>query len=59
MDPYIKIRAGHNLFKTQVCNRGGKHPFWNDSFNLRRSTEATIEFDIWDEDTFKSDDFVL
>ena len=58
MDPYCKIKANSGEFKTHTANDQGKTPFWNDSFQIQLTGDATIHISIWDKDTFSKDDFL-
>lgn len=58
MDPYVKIRSSQGEYRTHTANSQGKHPFWNDSFQINLRGDSTIHVSVWDKDTFTKDDFL-
>ena len=58
MDPYCKIRTNNGEFRTHTANDQGKTPFWNDSFDIQLSGDASIHISVWDKDNLSKDDFL-
>jgi len=59
MDPYARLRVGHNVYETPTCQNGAKEPKWNKTINcfLLAGTKA-IDVEIYDERTFSQDQLV-
>ena len=58
MDPYCLITCGGHTVRTQVAKNGGKEPVWNETFEIMVSPMDTLVVEVWDKDTFTSDDLV-
>eukprot|EP00461_Guttulinopsis_vulgaris_P000032 UN00032 len=59
MDPYVKIRNGTRTFKTKTYHGkdsgyGGKY---FEKFTLPVSGPTSITFEVYDKDTFSTDDY--
>jgi len=54
MDPLIVLTHNGNRQKSNVCYNGGKHPFWQDQFDFNVSTQDMIFAEIFDHNTFES-----
>lgn len=59
MDPYCRIRIGHQVFETDTDLSGSKNPRWNKSFmcNLDNGTDS-MYIEVFDERTFAMDERV-
>lgn len=42
MDPYCIAKMGTQQHKTQIHRRGGKNPFWNETFTLKNSSDGKL-----------------
>ena len=58
MDPYVVCRTNGSSARTRTHHNGGRKPRWNDTLSLLAYPNDMIVFEIWDKDTFTSDDFV-
>ena len=58
MDPYVKIEAGDNVFRSKTHTDGGKYPCWSDEFSFKRTNEQELLISVWDEDVVKKDDLI-
>ncbi|KAF4675271.1 Serine/threonine-protein phosphatase 2B catalytic subunit alpha [Perkinsus olseni] len=59
MDPYVKVRLGRGKkYKTDVKKDVGRNPTFYESVEFKYDDEPEISFEVWDKDTFSSDDFV-
>jgi len=54
-DPYVKAIIGDKKANGRVCQDGGKHPKWNDSFHVKRRFEPICCIEVIDEDPGKDD----
>ena len=53
MDPYVVIynNETHRQYKTKVVHEGGKHPIWNQSFDIQINSKLDVlELQCMDED---------
>lgn len=59
MDPYCRLRIGHQVFETDTDISGSKNPRWNKSFtcNLDNGTDS-MYVEVFDERTFAMDERV-
>lgn len=59
MDPYARIRIGHNVYETPTCQNGAKEPKWNKTVNcfLVAGTKS-LDIEIYDECTFSTDSLI-
>lgn len=56
MDPYARIRVGHNVYETPTCPNGAREPKWNKTINCFLPVGAkNIDVEIYDECTFSPD----
>jgi hypothetical protein len=58
MNPYCAFNVGNVRIKSQVCNKGGKHPHWNDCVTIPSSGEPTAVVDLMDKDKLTKDDTI-
>jgi len=58
MDPYVIFSLGGNKVKTGVCKNGGKTPFWSDTLILTRNAEDTLFVEVWDDESFRKDQYI-
>jgi len=59
MDPYARLRVGHNVYETQTCQNGSKEPKWNKTINCFLMAGAkTLDVEIYDECTFSPDSLI-
>jgi len=59
MDPYARLRVGHNVYETPTCQNGSKEPKWNKTINCFLMAGAqTVDVEIYDECTFSPDSLV-
>ena len=58
MDPYCKIRTNAGELRTHTAHHQGKHPCWNDAFDIQLTGDSTIHISIWDKDNLSKDDFL-
>ena len=59
MDPYARLRIGHNVYETPTCQNGAKEPKWNKTVNcfIVAGTKS-IDLEIYDECTFSTDSLI-
>jgi len=56
MDPYCRIRVGHQIYETPTCSNGAKEPKWNKTINcFTLPGTKSIDVEIYDECTFSTD----
>ena len=55
MDPYCKVKAGEQKFKTAVKDGAGKEPVWNEAFDIDVEGVETVKISVKDEDVDSSD----
>jgi len=59
MNPYCAFNVGNVRIKSQVCNKGGKHPHWNDAVNIPEAIgEVSAIVDLMDKDKITKDDTI-
>jgi len=59
MDPYARMRVGHNVYETPTCQNGSKEPKWNKTINCFLMAGArTVDAEIYDECTFSPDSLI-
>ena len=59
MDPYCIVKYGPFVNQTPVDKNGHKEPFWDIEFILESAPmTSAITFEIYDKDTFGSDDYL-
>jgi len=59
MDPYARVRLGHNVYETPTCPNGAREPKWNKTINCFLIAGAkNIDLEIYDECTFSPDSLV-
>jgi len=57
MDPFITFRASDGAkCQSQVCYGGGKKPHWNETLEINVSSQDTVNIEIWDHNTFSSNE---
>ena len=50
MDPYCRLRIGHNVYETETSHGGAKHPNWTKSISVPYSPQIqTIYLEVFDE----------
>ena len=56
MDPFLAIDFKGRLYKTKVLDGAGKHPIWNETFNLPvESMAEEVKIGCYDEDLIVDD----
>jgi len=59
MDPYARLRVGHNVYETPTCQNGAREPKWNKTINcFLMAGSKTVDVEIYDECTFSPDSLV-
>ena len=59
MDPYVRLRVGHNVYETPTCQNGAREPKWNKTINcFLMAGSKTIDVEIYDECTFSPDSLI-
>lgn len=59
MDPYVIVTLSkHKKQKSPTKNDAGRDPVWNWEVSFPYEGEQQLEFQVYDKDTFTSDDFV-
>jgi Ca2+-dependent lipid-binding protein len=58
MDPYVVLKIGSQVFKTDIHNDGGKFPSWKNEFNAQLQGNESVVIQVWDKDSASSDDLV-
>jgi len=59
MDPYARLRVGHNVYETPTCQNGAREPKWNKTINcFLMAGSKTIDVEIYDECTFSPDSLI-
>jgi len=58
MDPYAVVRTSRAETKTSVAPNGGKHPRWNESFNLDVTGDNSIYVAIFDQESVGKDNAI-
>ena len=58
MDPYCLIMIGRDRFRTEAHKSAGKFPSWREEFKFNRSDEMEVTVEVWDQDSWKSDDLI-
>ncbi|XP_074595495.1 toll-interacting protein-like [Brevipalpus obovatus] len=59
MDPYVRLRIGHQIYETRTCYRGGKNPQWNRIFLCFLPNGVNrMAIEIYDECAFTQDEKV-
>lgn len=59
MDPYARLRVGHNVYETPTCQNGAREPKWNKTINcFLMAGSKTIDIEIYDECTFSPDSLI-
>jgi hypothetical protein len=58
MNPYCAFSVGNVRIKSQVCNKGGKHPHWNDVVTIPSTGEVSAVVDLMDKDKITKDDTI-
>jgi len=52
MDPYCRLRIGHNVYETETAYGGAKNPHWTKSISIPYSQEIKmIYLEVFDEVT--------
>jgi Ca2+-dependent lipid-binding protein len=56
MDPYVILNVNGKAYKTKVHNNGGKHPEWNERFEIEYTNDHdAIEVKVYDDDVGDDD----
>lgn len=58
MDPYCVVRTSRAETKTSVSPNAGKHPRWNESFNLDVTGDNSIYIAIFDQESVGKDNAI-
>ena len=59
MDPYARLRIGHNVYETPTCQNGAKEPKWNKTVNcFVIAGTKSLDIEIYDECTFSTDSLI-
>ena len=59
MDPYARLRIGHNVYETPTCPNGAKEPKWNKTVNcFVIAGTRSLDIEIYDECTFSTDSLI-
>lgn len=60
MDPYVRMRIGHNIYETQTDVNGAKTPRWNKTFQVYQLPKGTnsMRIEIFDERTLTDDEMI-
>ena len=59
MDPYARLRVGHNVYETPTCQNGAKEPKWNKTINcFVIAGTKSLDIEIYDECTFSTDSLI-
>jgi len=59
MDPYARLRVGHNVYETPTCQNGAREPKWNKTINcFLMAGSKNIDVEIYDECTFSPDSLI-
>jgi len=56
MNPYCAFIVGDNIFRGQVCKKGGKHPHWDDAVTIPFTNASQVIVEVMDKDRFSRDD---
>ena len=58
MDPYCVFLVENNRLNSQVCRKGGKHPYWNDTITVQTTNQSNAIVELKDKDTLTGDDSI-
>ncbi|XP_023344927.1 toll-interacting protein [Eurytemora carolleeae] len=59
MDPYARIRVGHQIYETPTCTNGAREPKWNKTVNcMTMPGTKFLDVEIYDECTFSTDTLI-
>lgn len=60
MDPYVRMRIGHNVYETQTDVNGAKNPRWNKTFQVYQMPKGvnSMRIEIYDERTLTDDELI-
>ena len=57
--PYVKLKMGHQVKQTTVCDGGGQFPQWKESFEFtRKFEEDLVHVQIWNSNMIEDDQII-
>jgi len=59
MDPYVRMKIGHQVYETQTDVNGAKNPRWSKTFQIYQIPKGvSIHLEIFDERTLTEDELI-